>query len=115
MSKFAERVRAPGQGADALPPWFDELYEQLPEIASVLAGTPKGENGEPAVPPMSITLKSYQGRLQFTLSRKGSPDMWCGVIERPSTLLVSLEGALGSGAYEPVTRDSNGAGHKGKF
>lgn len=110
MSKFHDRARQGKSDNDGPGPWFQPLYDQLPEIACVLAGTPKGENGEPAVPGMSIIIGVYQGRLQFTLSRKGSPDMWCGVIEDPGSLLVSLEAALQAGQYDLVQKNSSRAG-----
>lgn len=110
MSKFHDRARTKEVSDSGPGPWYDALYPHLPEVASVLAGTPKGENGEPAVPGMSIIIGVYQGRLQFTLSRKGSPDMWCGVIQDPGSLLVSLEAALQAGEYDLVQKSSKGAG-----
>lgn len=115
MSKFAEKVRAPRDQAPQMPEWFEAVYSNLPEIACVLAGTPKGPGGEPAVPAMSIIIKDYQGRLQFTLSRKGSPDMWSGVIEDPGSLLLSLEAALQAGNYSQVVIQNGRAGHRPQF
>lgn len=115
MSKFHDRVRAPKEDGDRIPAWFEQLFDLLPEVATVLMGTPKGPNGEPPVPPMSIIIANYKGTLQFTLSRKGDPQMYCGTIEDPKALLVSIEAALLAGEYDPVEKNGKGSSYKGQF
>jgi len=115
MSKFHDRARSGKEPHVNLPEWYERLNSMLPETCAVLFGTPKGPNDEPAVPAMSIILKVYQGKLQFTLCRQGSPDMWSGTIDDPCTLQTSLEAALMAGQYEPVEKKSARSGQSGKF
>jgi len=115
MSKFHERARQGKEVVAEKPEWFDRLNSMLPETCAVLFGTPKGPNDEAAVPAMSIILKVYQGKLQFTLCRQGSPDMWSGTIDDPCALQTSLEAALIAGQYVPVEKKATRGGHTGKF
>jgi hypothetical protein len=94
MSKFHDRARKKETPEQGPPAWYQPLAEHLPELASVLAGSPKGPNGEPPVAPLSLIISTYQGSLQFCISRKGGDDMWFGTITNPQTLLIDVEAAL---------------------
>lgn len=106
MSSIHDRLRTSTAKEEGKPQWYDAVWERYPNIADVLAGCPKGPNGEPAVPPMSILIKSFQGQLQFSFSVQGESSGWSGPVDAPESLLEAIELRLAAGAVTAFDKNS---------
>jgi hypothetical protein len=102
MSAIHDKLKSIPRGQEAKPEWYDEMYERMPNVADILAGSPAGADNQPAIAPMTLMLSSYQGRLQFSFGVRNGKEMWTGDVMSASSVLEAVELAIAAGELRHI-------------